>query len=103
MTSQTKKFIELSDILAFHFRCKRENCGTELSVPLQTTFGRHQVADSCPNCGSDWLVVNTGISGSGSSIAPALDKIAAYINEISRWPGNFELTLELKPDPEESE
>ena len=102
MTSQTKKFIELSDILAFRFRCKKENCGTELSVPLQTNFGRHEVADSCPNCGSAWLVVNTGIAGSGSSIAPALDKIVTHINELSKWLGNFELTLEVKSEPENS-
>jgi hypothetical protein len=94
--------MELSDILAFRFRCKRENCGTELSVPLQTNFGRHQVADSCPNCGSSWLVIDTGIAGSGSSIAPLLEKIAKSLEDISKWPGHFEMTLEVKPEPEET-
>jgi len=103
MTSQTKKFIEFSDILSVRFRCKRQDCGAELSLPLQSKFSGYRGADKCPNCGADWLVVTTGIGGSGSSIAPMLERIANSIHDISKWPGHFELTLELKPDPEEGE
>jgi len=102
MTSQTKKFIEFSDIVAVRFRCKSDDCGAELSLPLQAKFSRDHKADKCPNCGSAWLLVPTNGS-SGSSIAPSLERVAQCIHDLSKWPGNFEITLEVKLDPNEGE
>jgi hypothetical protein len=99
MMSEAKKFIAFGDILAFRFRCKREGCGAELLLPLEAKFHRDKVADSCPNCGANWLAVEH-ISAS-SSIAPALERIVGNIQEVSRWPGQFELTLEVKPEEKE--
>jgi len=101
MTSQTKKFIEFSDILAFRFRCQGQGCGAELTLPLQANFSRDRGADKCPNCGADWLLVSSG--SSGSSVAQLLERIAQSMEQISQWPGRFELTLEVRPDPEEGE
>ena len=100
MTSQTKKFIELTDIAAFRFRCKNEGCGAELCLPLTANYSRDRCADACPNCGSGWLAIDNG-AGMTTSTAQSLERFVKNIQEVLRWPGRFELTLELKPDPEE--
>jgi hypothetical protein len=100
MTSQTKRFIELADLVAFRFRCKGEGCGAELCLPLQANFSRDRSADTCPNCGANWLAITNGVTT--SSTAQTLERFVKSIQDISRWPGQFDLTLEVKPDPEES-
>jgi hypothetical protein len=50
MTSQTKQFIELADILAFRLECK--HCGSSLLVSLKKV-GTLPLA--CVNCNSDWF------------------------------------------------
>jgi hypothetical protein len=50
MTSQTKQFIELSDILAFRFECPNCHCSTIIPVK-----GFNVVPTRCPNgCGREW-------------------------------------------------
>jgi hypothetical protein len=99
MTSQTKKFIELTDILAFRFRCKVDGCGAELRLPLTANYTRDRCADMCPNCGANWLAIENG--GITSSTAQSLERIVKHMQEILRWPGQFELTLEVEAEPEE--
>ena|ERR1700683_4369482 len=49
MVSQTKKFIELSDIIAFRFECSA--CGAYATMP----FGDfRRVPRACVNCGVEW-------------------------------------------------
>jgi hypothetical protein len=97
MTGQTKKFINLEEIIGLRFCCKNEKCGAELCLPFQNDFTRSRPADKCPNCGAGWLVL-TDRSG-GSTVAPLLEKIVQEIRSISQWPGQCEITLEIKPDP----
>ena len=50
MTSQTKHYIEIGDLLAF--RCDCKSCGASLSLPLKEDAARS--IDSCPSCGKAW-------------------------------------------------
>ena len=53
MTSQTKKYIELSDILALHCECRQGDCRTSLTIPIKDAAGR--VLAKCPKCGEPWV------------------------------------------------
>ena len=101
MTSETKKYIELTDVLAFRFRCTGEKCGAELTLPLRSNFSKDHSVDKCPNCGADWLLISNG-SGGGSSNSPLLERIAESIKQLLEWPGRFKLTVEIKPDPKDA-
>lgn len=96
MTSQIKRFIDFGDITAFHFRCTADNCGTELSLPLQGSLARTTAANRCPNCNSPWLLMTDGTSGSG--VTQNLDRIVQAMKAISDWGGKCEVTFEIKPD-----
>ena len=50
MTSQTKQFIELSDLLAFRLECKQ--CGSSLLISFRK-IGTLPL--TCANCTADWF------------------------------------------------
>lgn len=50
MTSQTKLYIEMTDMLAL--RCDCKECGASLSIPLTNTAGNSLLA--CPKCRKAW-------------------------------------------------
>jgi hypothetical protein len=52
MTSQTKHFIERSDILAVRCECKQGNCKTSLVIPIADVSGRELRA--CPTRKEPW-------------------------------------------------
>ena len=52
MTTQTKKFIELSDILSLRCECRQGTCRTSLVIPLADVSGR--VFAVCPSCKEPW-------------------------------------------------
>jgi transcription elongation factor Elf1 len=58
MTSQTKHFIELSDIVGIEFSCKR--CGISLLVKgdaIATAVGTYsEMLHQCPTCKHAWTV-----------------------------------------------
>ena len=88
MTEQTKRFIELRDIIGLRFTCKQ--CGSALSVPREKIG---VLPAACINCTAEW--------GSFSS-DDLQSKIAALIdamNVIGRLSErkNFAFTLELSP------
>ncbi|MGD0158494.1 MAG: hypothetical protein ABSB50_20580 [Terracidiphilus sp.] len=51
MTSQTKHYIELSDILSV--RCDCKECGASLSLPLASNLA--DALFKCPKCGKSWV------------------------------------------------
>jgi len=65
MTSQTRKFIELPDIIGLRLDCKTEGCGTSLSVAVDRETGaftnilaaNNRILAQCPNCGSQWMTL----------------------------------------------
>ena len=50
MTSQTKHYIEIKDLLAL--RCDCKTCGASLSLPLKEDAARS--IEACPACGKVW-------------------------------------------------
>ena len=95
MTSQTKRYIELPDILTLHFACVR--CGTNLSVPMMNEV-RLDALHQCPNCREPW----TYLQG-GATLDALLKQFVGSFNMIVRnlegnhFPG-FKLSLELRDD-----
>jgi hypothetical protein len=92
MTSETKKYIELSDFLALRFTCK--GCQSALDVPLSRPLtGREdeQKLNTCPVCLKPWALQNGGsyhqtIAGFGIALRA--------ISEMQRNVG-FNLTLQV--------
>ena len=55
MTTQTKYFMELSDVLAFRFECPKCHCSTIIPIKDFNT-----VPKTCPNgCGREWEQLHT--------------------------------------------
>jgi hypothetical protein len=96
MHTQTKNFIALGDIASFRFRCKSKGCCTELSLPLQENYSLTKPADWCPNCGAGWLKIS---DVTDVSAAPLLEQLVAAIRSIPTWPGQCQISLEIKPEP----
>jgi hypothetical protein len=92
MTTQTKKYIELSDIVGLRFACKNEKCGAVLTLPLAENINLTHPLQKCPHCGVGWAVIN----GSGYE-----GYVQRFIEGIKRMeqPFGFALTLELKDEP----
>ncbi len=57
MTSQTKHFIELPDVVALQFECER--CGGTVSLSLAKDM-RLQMLRVCPNCDRPWMQLPSG-------------------------------------------
>ncbi len=79
MTIQTKHFIELSDILALRFVCKK--CDTALSLSLadeklRTDNSTNQFLAECPNCHEDWFSV------AGNNYEPILRRATAALSRL---------------------
>jgi hypothetical protein len=99
MTTQTKRFIELSDILALRFECKE--CHSELLVSsLQDISKREELGklNNCPVCRKPWA----SISGSTCELTiaeflTALNKLRGLIGtHRDAFPAGFVLTVEIK-------
>ncbi len=98
MHTQTKQYIALNDIASFRFRCKTKGCGTELSLPLQENYTLTHPAAKCPNCNAGWLRLS---DVTGVTAAPQLEQLVAAIRAISEWPGQVQISLEIRTDGEQ--
>ncbi len=104
MTTQTKLFIELSDILSVRVECGK--CHSTVTIPLAAnmTFGGLR---RCSNCGTAWLAVE--MSSIEDQIKNCATAIRTTVDELRNWhktltmlgSEGFSLSLELKPDPNE--
>lgn len=101
MTSQTKKFIELSDILALHFECKNNDCKATLTLSASQDL-RDGTLYTCPVCEKSWAVVNGG--GCELTIKEflrAYQKLQKTLgNEHGSFPAGFLLRLEILEEAE---
>lgn len=101
MTSQTKSYIELPDILAMQLVCKK--CQASVTLPIYSESGVSMTGIRvCPNCNEPWIQ-NT----EGSNIEPSVKKFVAALVEfngiVKRWSefykdGGFSLSLEINPE-----
>jgi|SRR5271156_3298054 len=99
MTSQTKKFMELSDILSLRFECK--HCGSELLISSLRDIDKKEEQgklNDCPVCRREWARVNG--SSSESVIAKFLTALNKLRSELDTFPFGFSLTLELTNEKE---
>ena len=100
MTTQTRKFIELSDVLALHFECKDKDCKTTLTVSASQAL-KDGTLSNCPVCNQSWAVVNGG--GCELTIKEFLRAFQKLQRTLSGEPeafrAGFLLRLELKEEP----
>jgi hypothetical protein len=96
VTSQTKKFIELSDIVALRFSCN--HCGASLSLSLLKDV-REDRLRQCPNCYQPWAQMPSG-SSIELTIAKFVDDLKK-LNDVlvSGYFSGFLMALELKEEP----
>lgn len=95
MTSQTKKYIELPDIIAIRFACT--HCGVNLSIPIVRDI-RMDALRVCPNCREPWTFL-----ASGSTLESMLRKFIEDFEMLTRALesdhfSGFKFTLELKDE-----
>src|ERR1035438_6338119 len=83
MTVQTKRFIDVTDILAIRFTCK--TCGATMSLPItdsKLTNGApaSTLLNECPSCHERWAYLMS--PDGGTSYAPAVIAATAALNRL---------------------
>src|SRR5437660_1696632 len=74
MTSQTRTFIEMSDILSLRLECKSCHCSLLIGVnqedgTLSTLVDKHnKVLANCPTCDATWTQFNAATGAFDSEI-----------------------------------
>jgi transcription elongation factor Elf1 len=105
MTTQPKRFIEWSDILALRFECK--DCGSELLISSLRDLSKREEQgklSNCPVCRKPWASVN----GSTCELAiaeflSALNKVRGLIGSQGTFPAGFSMTIEIKGKEQEKD
>jgi hypothetical protein len=92
MTSQTKKFIELSDIVGLRFECKNKECRAILTLPLLDYSNLNHPLQKCPNCGTGWAVLGT------AGFESYIEKFVESTKRMAEQPFGFSFMLELKEE-----
>jgi hypothetical protein len=95
MTSQTKKFIEISDIVGLRFDCKNPECGASLSLPLNQGVNRTDTVQRCPHCGKSWTML------SDADYAVQFKRLLDMLRTLSDAPIGCRFSFEIKPEPRE--
>ena len=99
MTTQTKKFIEPSDILALRFECK--SCGSELLISSLRDISKREEygkLNDCPVCCKPWASIG------GSTCEPTIAEFLTALNKLrgmlgthqGAFPAGFSLMIEIK-------
>ena len=104
MTSQTKKFIEIEDIIGIQIECKK--CHISLLVSGDTmrslSDAHNDALYRCPSCHADWTApMGSTLSGYDDEVKKfmrMLDKMSG-INERLGCQIRFEVKDEIKPCP----
>jgi hypothetical protein len=91
MTSQTKHYIEVSDILSV--RCDCKHCGASLSLPLSRDVGKSLLV--CPQCNKGWARLDN--STEETLISEFALKVEKLVSSLPRL--GFNLLLEIASDP----
>lgn len=99
MTSQTKLFIELTDLVGWRFECK--TCHASLELSLEDF--RTGTLNECPQCRAHWASIPSGPSVN-TSFEPYFQKFISTLNDLKRELGEktvlgFSMMLEIKEPP----
>jgi hypothetical protein len=84
MTSQTKKFIDPSDILGLRLQCQHPECQATVLLPLDKPMNTPRLA-SCPLCLRSWL------TGSSSSLVLSVEGVIDHIRDLKAQMGSGHL------------
>jgi hypothetical protein len=107
MTTQTKTFIELSDIIGLRLECK--SCGCSLA--LGSTKGRETVDSllsmgnktllNCPTCGAAWMQT----LDPNRLADTALKELVRKLSDFKKIEHNYgcSVALEIKPEEDSEE
>ena len=88
MTSETKSFIELADIIAFHFECR--NCH---ATATRTIADLQRWPTECSNCGTDWCGLDN------QSTKKILEDFALQLKAASRTSRDKQFLFRLEVAP----
>ena len=93
MTTQTKQYIDLTDIIAFRFDCTK--CGATLSLPVSAAHLKPAL-NSCPHCDAMWAST-PGRSHSDVILdfREALKKVQSILDKDYPAPLAFTMVLEV--------
>jgi hypothetical protein len=100
MTSQTRTFIEFSDLIALHLECKKCGCSLLVSVgseegTLSALVDKYNGAlAKCPTCSAEWIPFNQSTGAFVSEIKDFLRKMA-YLRKIEEVFG-CKVSFEIK-------
>jgi hypothetical protein len=98
MTSQTQKFIEMSDIIGLRFQCTHQDCGAVLLLSMTKPLEVKRLA-TCPHCNRPWLRTNGGTVE--LLLAECMEKLRTLDSELKGYKG-ISLMLEVKQEPKEA-
>jgi hypothetical protein len=85
MTSQTKKFIEIPDIIAFRFECLE--CHAYATIPFNNF---QKFPRSCINCGAEWEVAHT------SHLSDIFQQLGQVMRDAQRRADSRKITFSLE-------
>src|SRR5436305_10181708 len=101
MTSEAKYFIEVSDMIALRFECRRCQATVVLSLgAVQVNVNKLRV---CPNCDASWLQIPDGATIE-SRVKKFADELKGFQNALETWFSHlgdetgFRFSVEIKPD-----
>lgn len=92
MTTQTKKFVEISDIVALLFECKNPECGISLSLPVRHGSNGIGGVQSCPHCGAHWATLPHG------DYSLEFKHLLDILDKLSNAPIGCSFSLEIRPE-----
>lgn len=82
MTSQTRTFIEFSDLVSLHLKCKQCGCSLLIDVgtddgTLNTLVAKHDLTlTKCPTCDKEWIPFNQSTGAPTTEIKDFLRRMA---------------------------
>jgi hypothetical protein len=92
MTTQTKKFIEIADIVGLRFECKNPECGASLTLTILEAINRNSPLKECPNCGKQWARLTD------ADYQPDFKTLVDSLRKIASAPIGCAFALEIKPE-----
>lgn len=93
MTSQSRKYVEPSDLTAL--RCDCNHCHASISLPFAVE-GKAESLFNCPNCKRSWSVFIQGDKPQSihNTIATFMSSVNKLVEDLRRTDG-FTVTLEV--------
>lgn len=101
MTSQTKRFIEVSDIVGVRLECKKCGCALLLGLSHKDAIANllepaNKILSTCPTCGGIWASLPNGLLAFDTEIKDFFRRME-QIKEIESKFG-FRLSLEVREE-----